>query len=106
MKGEKIAVDPIRASGIQRRLNAIRHDMAELLQRTSRSPVFNEAGDFVTALFDHEAKMLEQSANIPIIGFGAQPALPYIIESFKDRIYPGDIIVHNDVFEGGNQTHD
>jgi N-methylhydantoinase B len=106
MTREKVVVDPIRASVIQRRLSAITHDMAEVLQRTSRSPVFNEAGDFVTALFDHEAKMVEQSANIPIIGFGAQPALPYIIESFKNRIYPGDIIVHNDVFEGGNQTHD
>ena len=103
---EKIVVDPILASVIQRRLNAITHDMAEVLQRTSRSPVFNEAGDFVTALFDNEARMVEQSANIPIIGFGAQPALPNIIESFKDRIYPGDIIIHNDVFDGGNQTHD
>lgn len=100
------SVDPILASIIQRRLNAITHDMAKVLQRTSRSPVFNEAGDFVTGLFDHQARMIEQSANIPIIGFGAQPALPNIIESFKDDIFPGDIILHNDVFEGGNQTHD
>lgn len=101
-----ITIDPIIASVIQRRLNAITHDMAKVLQLTSRSPVFNEAGDFVTGLFDNQARMLEQSANIPIIGFGAQPSLPFIIEDFKDDIYPGDVIVHNDVFEGGNQTHD
>lgn len=99
-------IDPILASVIQRRLNAITQDMANVLQRTSRSPVFNEAGDFVTGLFDNETRMVEQSANIPIIGFGAQPALPYIMESFKDNLYPGDVIVHNDVYEGGNQTHD
>lgn len=99
-------IDPILASVIQRRLNAITQDMASVLQRTSRSPVFNEAGDFVTGLFDHQSRMVEQSANIPIIGFGAQPALPYIMESFKDNLYPGDVIVHNDVYEGGNQTHD
>lgn len=104
--GAENKVDPILASVIQRRLNAITHDMAKVLQRTSRSPVFNEAGDFVTGLFDHQARMIEQSANIPIIGFGAQPALPNIMESFKDNLYPGDIILHNDVFEGGNQTHD
>lgn len=103
---KRITIDPILASVIQRRLNAITHDMAKVLQRTSRSPVFNEAGDFVTGLFDDRARMVEQSANIPIIGFGAQPALPFIIESFKDNLYPGDVIVHNDVYEGGNQTHD
>lgn len=100
------AINPILASVIQRRLNAVTHDMAKVLQQTSRSPVFNEAGDFVTGLFDHKTRMMEQSANIPIIGFGAQPALPYIMESFKDNLYPGDVIVHNDVYEGGNQTHD
>lgn len=100
------AIDPIRASVIQRRLNAVTLDMAKVLQRTSRSPVFNEAGDFVTGLFDKNARMLEQSANIPIIGFGAQPALPFIMETFKDNLFPGDVIVHNDVYEGGNQTHD
>ena len=99
-------VDPIIASVIQKRLKAITLNMADVLQRTSRSPVFNEAGDFVTGLFDYKGRMVEQSANIPIIGFGAQPALPFIIESFKDNLYPGDIIIHNDVFEGGNQTHD
>ncbi|VEF46580.1 hydantoin utilization protein B [Bacillus freudenreichii] len=99
-------VDPILASVIQRRLNAITQDMAKVLQRTSRSPVFNEAGDFVTGLFDEHTRMVEQSANIPIIGFGAQPALPFIMESFKGNLFPGDVIVHNDVYEGGNQTHD
>ena len=102
----KTTIDPIRASVIQRRLSAITHDMAKVLQRTSRSPVFNEAGDFVTGLFDTQARMLEQSANIPIIGFGAQPALPFIMEAFKNNLHPGDVIIHNDVYEGGNQTHD
>ncbi|NHC43253.1 hydantoinase B/oxoprolinase family protein [Bacillus sp. MM2020_1] len=102
----KAGINPILASVIQRRLNAVTHDMAKVLQQTSRSPVFNEAGDFVTGLFDHKTRMMEQSANIPIIGFGAQPVLPYIMESFKGNLYPGDVIVHNDVYEGGNQTHD
>lgn len=106
MSENKQTINPILASVIQRRLNAVTHDMAKVLQQTSRSPVFNEAGDFVTGLFDHKTRMMEQSANIPIIGFGAQPALPYIMESFKDNLYPGDVIVHNDVYEGGNQTHD
>ncbi|MED4352145.1 hydantoinase B/oxoprolinase family protein [Schinkia azotoformans] len=105
-ENKKVAINPILASVIQRRLNAVTHDMAKVLQQTSRSPVFNEAGDFVTGLFDHQTRMMEQSANIPIIGFGAQPALPYIMEFFKDDLYPGDVIVHNDVYEGGNQTHD
>lgn len=99
-------IDPILASVIQHRLSSITQEMGEVLRKTSRSPVFNEAGDFCTGLFDVDGRMLQQSANIPIIGFGAQPALPYLMELFKDNLYPGDIIMHNDVFHGGNQTHD
>ena len=39
-----VQIDPIIASVIQRRLNAVTQDMAQVLQLTSRSPVFNEAG--------------------------------------------------------------
>lgn len=99
-------VDPVLASVIQRRFNAITNAMGDALLRSSRSPIFNEAGDFVTGLFDLRGRMIEQSAYIPIIGFGAQPAIPRLMEYFADDLHPGDVFLHNDVYDGGNQTAD
>jgi N-methylhydantoinase B len=58
--------DPILASVLQRRVQAISREMATVLMRTSRSPIFNEIGD----------------------------------------LYDGDVILHNDVYSGGNQNAD
>ena len=46
------AADPILASVLQRRVVAVSHEMATVLMRSSRSPIFNEIGDLVTVVFD------------------------------------------------------
>ena len=99
-------VDPILASVLQRRVDAITKEMATLLMRSSRSPIFNEIGDLVTVLFDRHGRTLGQAEFAAIIAFGAQPPLEYIIDYFGDDIAEGDVIVHNDVFTGGNQNAD
>jgi N-methylhydantoinase B/oxoprolinase/acetone carboxylase alpha subunit len=43
-----VGADPILASVLQRRVQAISREMATVLMRTSRSPIFNEIGDLVT----------------------------------------------------------
>jgi N-methylhydantoinase B len=99
-------IDPILASVLQRRLDAITKEMATLLMRSSRSPIFNEIGDLVTVLFDAKGRTLAQAEYAAIIAFGARPPLQYIIEYFGDDIYEGDVILHNDVYSGGNQNAD
>lgn len=100
------AVDPILASVLQRRVDAIATEMATMLMRSSRSPIFNEIGDLVTVLFDARGRTLAQAEFAAIIAFGAQPPLEYIIEYFGDDIAEGDVILHNDVFTRGNQNAD
>jgi N-methylhydantoinase B len=99
-------VDPILASVLQRRLDAISKEMATLLMRSSRSPIFNEIGDLVTVIFDAKGRTLAQAEYAAIIAFGARPPLDYIIEYFGDNVHEGDVIIHNDVFTGGNQNAD
>lgn len=99
-------VDPVLASVLARRLDSITKEMATLLMRSSRSPIFNEIGDLVTVIFDAKGRTLAQAEFAAIIAFGAQPPLKYIIEYFGDDIHEGDVILHNDVFTGGNQNAD
>lgn len=102
--GKKI--DPILASVFQRRFKSITEEMGLTLLRTTRSPILNEARDFVTGLYDKKGRMLEQTEYIPVLAFAIQPACEYIVGYFGEDIHPGDVILHNDVFTGGNQNAD
>ncbi len=101
-----IIIDPILASVMQRRFKSITEEMGLTLLRTTRSPILNEARDFVTGLYDAEGRMLEQTEYIPVLAFALQPVCEEIIRSFPGDIHPGDVILHNDVFSGGNQNND
>jgi N-methylhydantoinase B len=100
------AADPILASVLQRRVHAITQEMAHVLMRSSRSPIFNEIGDLVTVVFDRRGRTLAQTEYASIIANGAGPPLPYILERFEDDLHDGDVILHNDVYTGGNQNAD
>ena len=80
--------------------------MGLTLLRTARSPILNEARDFVTGLYDPKGRMLEQTEYIPVLAFALQPVCQYLVEYFGSEIYPGDVILHNDVFTRGNQLAD
>ncbi|MCC6211844.1 MAG: hydantoinase B/oxoprolinase family protein [Burkholderiales bacterium] len=99
-------IDPVQVAVLQRRLKSITEEMGLTLLRTTRSPILNEARDFVTGLYDARGRMLEQSEYIPVLAFALQPACENVIRFFGDDVHPGDVILHNDVFSGGNQNND
>ena len=66
--------------------------MGYTLLRTCRSPILNEARDFVTGLYDDKGHMLEQAEYIPVLAFALQPVCRKIIEYFGEDIDLGDII--------------
>jgi len=102
----RIDRDRVFTSILQCRLKSITEEMGYTLLRTSRSPILNEARDFVTGLYDARGRMLEQAEYIPVLAFALQPVCQKIVEYFGDDIHPGDVILHNDVFTGGNQNAD
>ncbi len=83
-------VDPIKVSVIDNRLDAISKEIGQTMLRTSRSPIFSEARDFVTGVFDHKLRLVAQTAYIPVL----MGALPYALKSIFDRF-------ENDIGEGG-----
>lgn len=105
-KAKKSKIDPIQLSVLQRRLKSITEEMGLTLLRTTRSPILNEARDFVTGLYDAKGRMLEQTEYIPVLAFALRPACEHVLRFFGDDIHPGDVILHNDVFSGGNQNND
>lgn len=105
MQGKQ-KIDPVLVAILTNRLTAIAEEMARTLMMTSRSGIFAEARDFVTAIFDREARLITQSEYFP--GFaGALPyILPPILEKFVGRIHEGDVFIENDPFYGNSHVPD
>lgn len=99
-------IDKILTTLFQQTFKSITDEMSISLTKTTRSPILCEAKDFVTGLYDSRGQMLEQTENLPILSFSLGPVLKRIIETYCDEIYPGDVIIHNDVFSMGNQNND
>jgi N-methylhydantoinase B len=99
-------IDTILLSVLRRRLKSITEEMGLTLLRTTRSPILSEARDFVTGLYAADGAMLEQTEYIPVLAFALQPACQAIVAYFGADLHPGDVILHNDVFAGGNQLAD
>lgn len=101
-----VKIDKILLSIFQRTFKSITDEMSISLTKTTRSPILCEAKDFVTGLYDAEGQMLEQTENLPILSFSLGPVCRVILEQYGDNIFPGDVIIHNDVFSMGNQNND
>lgn len=102
----EIKVDPILVAVIGNRLEAITKEMGETMLRTSRSPIFSEAQDFVTAIFDRNGRLVAQTAYIPILMVGLHFAIKSMSDYFKGDINEGDVYVLNDPFKGNTHPPD
>ena len=102
----KPALDQIKVSVIGNRLDAISKEIGQTMLRTSRSPIFSEARDFVTAIFDSQNRLVAQTAYIPVL-MGALPyALGSIAKTFAGEVEDGDIFILNDPYRGNNHPPD
>ncbi|MEM7540870.1 MAG: hydantoinase B/oxoprolinase family protein [Pseudomonadota bacterium] len=100
------AVDPIKVAVIGNRLNAISKEIGLTMLRTSRSPIFSEARDFVTGIFDAQLRLVAQSAYIPVLMMALPYALKSIARTFEGDIEEGDIFILNDPYHGNNHPPD
>src|SRR5712691_60312 len=109
---ERLGIMPIKTSFsvsagiVQRRLQSIVREMGIVLLRTTRSSTLFEAKDFGTALFDESGAFLESRQYMPMHAFSLPPGLEETMRVYNGDFSPGDAILHNDVFTGGNQYND
>ncbi len=104
MQGESL--DPILLTVITNRLEGITREMGAGMLRSSRSPIFAENKDFVTAIFDRQLRLVAQTAYIPVL-VGASPfAVKAISEHFAEDVHEGDVMILNDPYHGNNHPPD
>lgn len=100
------SLDAILLTVITNRLQGITREMGAGMLRSSRSPIFAENRDFVTAIFDSQLRMVAQTAYIPVL-MGASPfAVRAISDHFADDVHEGDVMILNDPYHGNNHAPD
>ncbi len=96
--------DPILLEVFRNLLFAASEEMGVALCRSSFSPNIKERKDYSCAIFDTKGRMAAQAAHLPA-HLGSMPmSVEYVIERMV--LDPGDVVVLNDPFHGGNHLPD
>jgi len=106
MPTEREKVDPILVSVLDSRFSSIVEEMARSMMRTSRSIIFSEARDLVTALFTADLRLIAQKDWIPILAGALPLAIREVAKAYQGDIREGDVFIHNDAYTGGNHLPD
>ena len=100
-----MGVDPITFEVFRNGLVAVAEQMSAIIWRTSFSTIIREMLDYSTAVFDPRGRIVAQACRIPIhlnsMSRSLQAALG-TIETWR----PGDIVVMNDPYAGGQHLPD
>lgn len=84
---------------------SVAEEMGVTLGRAAYSPNIKERLDFSCALFLGDGRMLAQAAHIPV-HLGAMPASVQAAIDQCAPFAPGDVVIVNDPYQGGNHLPD
>ena len=98
--------DPITTEIIKNALASLVDEMAYTVIQTAHSEIVKDVMDFSTACCDARGRMLAQGKTIAM-HLGAVPeAMEAVTLRFQNDIFPGDVFVLNDPYEGGMHLPD
>ncbi len=98
--------DPVTLELIKNMLSSLINEMALTMNRTAYSPVLRELFDFATGLCDRNGNILAEGLVNPIHTGVFPMFIKTISKIWKDDIYPGDVIICNDPYEGASHIPD
>ncbi len=84
---------------------SVAEEMGVTLGRAAYSPNIKERLDFSCAVFLGDGRMLAQAAHIPV-HLGAMPASVQAAIQTCAPFSPGDVVILNDPYQGGNHLPD
>jgi N-methylhydantoinase B len=97
----EMRLDPITASVVEHALHSVTDEMATVVVATAYSPLVRDLLDFTVALCNPRGEMVVQGVGMAI-HLGALPsAVAVILERHGHDMRPGDAIIMNDTYSGG-----
>src|SRR5436190_10240224 len=105
-RGAEMISDPIEFELFKNALFGIADEMALTVFRTTYSGVLKDNMDYSTALFDGDGVLVAQGLTLPG-HLGSMPtAIAAVKAAFAGRVFPGDLFILNDPFQGGMHLPD
>lgn len=99
--------DRVQAQVIRYALELVAEDMATTLMRTARSTVIKEVQDLSCALFDRNGRVIVQSRHAPMLLAGSTLTMSEAMKHMeRTPLQPGDVLIANDPFRGGQHIMD
>lgn len=99
--------DRVQAQVIRYALELVAEDMATTLMRTARSTVIKEVQDLSCALFDRNGRVIVQSKHAPMLLAGSTLTMSEAMKHMeRTPLQPGDVLIANDPFRGGQHIMD
>lgn len=84
-------------------------EMSATVTRTARSPIFNEAHDFTTGIFDLAdggIRLVAQAPGCTLHLYAICAAVRAAVDAFRNDLHPGDVILASDPYNGGTHIPD
>jgi 5-oxoprolinase (ATP-hydrolysing) len=102
----KGTIDATALELVKNSLSSITDEMAATLARTARSLIMRDSHDFSVALCNAKGELVTSGIGIAV-HLGAIPnAMTVLLERFRGRFAPGDLIITNDPYSGGMHLPD
>lgn len=99
-------IDPVTFAVIKSGLDTIVDDMAYAVMRTARSSIVRDVLDYSVTMCDAKGRILAQAKTVAL-HLGAVPdAMEVVLRQFDGDLFPGDVVVLNDPYEGGMHLPD
>ena len=99
--------DRVQVQVIRYALELVAEDMATTLMRTARSTVIKEVQDLSCALFDRTGRVIVQSKHAPMLLAGSTLTMSEAMKYMERQpLHPGDVLIANDPFRGGQHIMD
>lgn len=99
-------IDPVNLELVKNSINSIIDQMALSMNRTASTPLVRDLFDFATGLCNKNGELIGEGL-VNAIHSGVLPHfVKFINEHFKGNIYPGDIFMCNDPYEGASHIPD
>lgn len=104
----RIDVDPVTLEVLRNALLTVTKEMDFIIGRTSRATLWQESGDYSTAILTRDGEMLAQGPHGIPVHLGTMPlSVQHALAKIgKEELEPGDIIWNNDPYSGSNHLPD
>src|SRR3972149_1826646 len=98
-------IDPITLSTVWYGFQSLCREMRSMVTRTSQSYLISTLKDMSVGVWLADGSTVAVPEGLPVQFLGTSYAIEDIREMYKDDLHPGDVILTNDPYHGGQNTH-